>query len=73
MQKRQLDEFIMEEGNFTMDFLEKINMKDILGDMLFTENAATEKMVKGNFTKGILIHIIGLPTIPEGVGSSRRQ
>ena len=46
MQKRKLDEFIFEEGNFTMDFLEKINMKDILGDMLFTENAGTEKMVK---------------------------
>jgi len=24
MQKRKLDEFIMEEGNFTMDFFEKV-------------------------------------------------
>jgi helicase SWR1 len=24
MQKRKLDEFIMEEGNFTLDFFEKV-------------------------------------------------
>jgi len=70
MQKRKLDEFIMEEGNFTMDFLEKINMKDILGDMLFTENAATEKMVTKMYKQSLTL--LGLPTIPKGISPSRR-
>jgi len=54
MQKRKLDEFIFEEGNFTMDFLEKINMKDILGDMLYTEPTGAEnKMSYQQFQKAL--------------------
>jgi E1A-binding protein p400 len=42
MQKRKLDEFIMEEGNFTPEFFEHINLRDILGDMLGLEHANQE-------------------------------
>lgn len=46
MQKRQLDEFIMEEGQFTMDFFEKINMKDVLGDMLISDKTMSKMSYK---------------------------
>lgn len=53
MQKRKLDEFIMEEGQFTIEFFEKINMKDVLGDMLFTEKTQNTKMSYKQFEKAL--------------------
>jgi len=55
MQKRKLDEFIMEDGQFTIEFFEKINMKDVLGDMLFVDKPGNNnnKMSYKQFEKAL--------------------